>query len=182
MTDDLPQLPPRLFRMPRIDEPSPANPDLTVGEAIVFAVRTGNKKQTAAAWAGIHPDTLGRWLKRGAEELTRMARENLEEPQRTETPYVVLYLDLHQAEAEAEVRISALWQAQIAEDWRAGKEFMVRRFESWAESRRVELSGPGGGAIPVGAGVLSLEEAEALAAEIEAQAAVAAIEVESREA
>ena len=45
-----------------------------------------------------------------------------------------------QAEAEAEVRMIAQWQAHIPRDWRAARDFLARRYpERWRVRARVGL-------------------------------------------
>lgn len=44
------------------------------------------------------------------------------------------------AEAEAELRMIAQWQAQIPRDWRAARDFLARRFpKRWGPNARVEV-------------------------------------------
>lgn len=157
---------------PKIGEPSKGDPTRTVAEAIIDAVRAGNTHDCAALWAGIWPDTLSRWLTRGANELARMAADNTETPQDSEEPYVDLTLDLAHAAAAAEARMTAQWQAHFPRDWRAIERFMAKRYrKAWGEApSRVELSGPSGGPVPVAAAVMSLDEAEAMLAQVEARA------------
>lgn len=159
---------------PKINEPSRGNPDLTIGQAIVEAVKAGNPHYIAAGWAGIWPQTLTTWLTRGANELARIATENLDEPSQTEEPYVTLTLDLFHYECSAEARMSAQWQGHFGKDWRAVERFMMRRWpERWApKATRVELSGPDGGPVPVAAAVLSLDEVEQVLAGAQAREAL----------
>lgn len=166
--------------MPKIDEPSVGDPTRTCGEAIIDAVRAGNDHETAAGWAGIWPETLSRWITRGAKELARMATTNADEPADTEKSYVNLTLQLHHVEAAAEARMTAQWQAHFGRDWHAIERFMAKRWRSkWGDApKALELSGPGGGPIAVAAAVMSLDEAEAMLAQVEARVADGVAEAE----
>lgn len=162
---------------PKINEPSRGNPDLTCAEAITETIRAGSKRNAAAHYAGIWPETLSRWLQRGATEMSRMLTEGDEEPQETEEPYVKLSLDILHAEAMAEVRSVAQWQQHFPRDWRAIERFMQNRYDDWKPAKReVELSGPGGGPVPIGVQVIGPDEAEAILARAEARQAIEAHE------
>ena len=52
--------------------------------------------------------------------------------------------ELTRAEAEAEARMVAQWQAQIPQDWRAARDFLARRFpERWASKDKIDLEHSG---------------------------------------
>ena len=53
----------------------PEKIDPTIIKKIADAVRAGNYIETAAAYAGIHKDTLYQWLKKGAREESGIYRE-----------------------------------------------------------------------------------------------------------
>lgn len=156
----------------------------TVADAIITAIRLGQRQNTAAAWAGIWPATLSRWITRGNEELGRMGTENQDTPQETEEPYVTLALELAYTDADAQMRAVAEWQNHFPKDWRAIDRFMAKRWpDQWADhtggsTSRLEITGTGGGPVQVSAGVMGLDEAFALVAEVAARSSVqdAAIE------
>ncbi len=146
---------------------------VNVAEAIILLIKAGNTQRDAAGAVGIWPETLSRWLTRGANELTRMATEGHEEPEETEADYVNLTLELMYAQAESKIRMTAAWQGHFGKDYKAVRDFMAQRWpDEWgSKPSRVELSGPGGGPVPVAAAVMSLDEAEEMLARVEARAA-----------
>lgn len=145
----------------------------TIYDAIVISVQSGATHEIAATWAGVHPTTLSRWIRRGSEEIARMAKNNLEHPETTEEPYAKLVIDLMTADADAQMRLIAHWDEHFGRDWRAVEKFMQRRWPKvWGDQpRRLELTGPGGGPVGIAAAVMSPDEAEAMLAAIEAREA-----------
>lgn len=103
-------------------------------EVILEAVRQGNYYTTACALAGVHINTLYRWLKWGSEE---------------ERPgYKEFYEDIMTAEAEAEVSLVTVIRTAAEIDYRAGLELLRRRFpERWGARDKAELTGANGGPI-----------------------------------
>jgi len=59
-----------------------------VHNQIVAAVRAGNYMETAAAYAGINKDTLYHWLRRGAKEKERVAKNKRTKVRKEEQPFV----------------------------------------------------------------------------------------------
>jgi hypothetical protein len=95
------------------------------------AIAAGNYLDAACRSAGITYMTFSRWMKRGQNAAAGVYRE--------------LYEAVQRAEAEAEVRMVALWQQACPEDWRAAAEFLARRFpERWARKGRHEVAGADG--------------------------------------
>lgn len=157
---------------PKINDPSRGDPSLTVAEAIIESIRQGHHHHIAARWAGIWPETLSRWRTRGANELKRIATENLDNPAETELPYVNLLLDIDFAEADGQIRAVDGWKARLR-DARDHRDYVRARYKAeWGEDpKRFELSGPEGGPVPIAAQVMDLDAAEALVARIEARVA-----------
>ncbi|HUV09345.1 MAG TPA: hypothetical protein VMX12_00085 [Acidimicrobiia bacterium] len=167
---------------PKIEDPCRPECGLpegtTIGEAIVQGIAAAAPQETAAPWAGVHPITLWRWIRRGTEEITRMASTGDETPQHTEKPYANLVIGMMTADADAKMRHIAHWSEHLDGDWRAIDKFMSKRWrKEWGDDpTRMELSGPGGGPIPIAAATMSFDEAEAILAEAEAAEARAAVE------
>lgn len=102
-------------------------------DVILTAVRIGNYFTTAASLAGIHINTLYRWLSEGEDE---------------DSQYHDFYLAMLMAEAEAEVSIVTVVRSAANSDYRAGLELLSRRFpERWSSKHQTELSGANGAPI-----------------------------------
>ena len=98
---------------------------------ILGAVRAGNYFTTAASLAGIHINTLYRWLGQGEDD--------------EDSQYHQFYLDMQMAEAEAEVSIVLVVRDAANIDYRAGLELLSRRFpDRWSSRNRTELTGEHG--------------------------------------
>ena len=101
---------------------------------VLQAISAGNHKAVAARLAGVHPETVGNWLKEGEKAKSGQLFEFFE--------------GFTRAEAEAEARAVVAWQRAMPDDWRASRDFLARRFpERWADKTRHELTGAGGGPI-----------------------------------
>jgi hypothetical protein len=112
---------------------------------IVAAVRSGNYVTTAAGLAGIHVQTLYRWLSKGESD--------------EDSKYRQFYLDMQMAEAESEVSIVSIVRAAANIDYRAGLELLSRRFpERWSSKNRTELTGQSGAPVEL---VISYEDEHA---------------------
>lgn len=95
-------------------------------EKLLSAIRLGNYRETACAYAGIDPHTLGRWMKRGERE------------QRGE--YWELCALIKDAEASAEMVSVARIRAASADTWQAAAWYLERKFpERWARSDRLDV-------------------------------------------
>lgn len=107
-----------------------------VKRRLLDAIRAGNYYETACQFAGISYQTFRNWMERGEQAKTGQ--------------YFEFFEAVTRAEAEAEARMVALWQAQIPQDWRAARDFLARRYpERWAGRERIEHTGEGGGPIEV---------------------------------
>lgn len=92
---------------------------------IVEAVAAGNYYEAACSYGGIDRVTFDRWMKRGDRE---------------PGPYRVFRNAIQDAEARAEVRIVAQWQAQIPDNWQAARDFLARRFpERWGSKDKMTV-------------------------------------------
>lgn len=83
---------------------------------VLDALRAGNYSTVAARYAGIHPRTLRRWLRRGREEKSG--------------PFRDFHEDARRALAFAEVRAVAVLRRQMQSNWRAALEYLSRRYPS----------------------------------------------------
>ena len=102
----------------------------------------------AAAYARIGQDTAIDWLKRGKHELERRAKD--EPAQEDEQPFVDFSQAVQQARMEAGIR----WQAVVDKAANNDANFALRmlriRFPNdYREVSQTEISGPGGGVVPI---------------------------------
>lgn len=84
-----------------------------VAKKITWALRLGNFRKTAAAYAGVSERTLTEWLSRGARERSG--------------PYADFYAEVTEAEQAAEVRALGAIQQAAQRDWRAAAWFLERK-------------------------------------------------------
>lgn len=92
-----------------------------VQETICKTIAAGNYREPACALAGIGLTTFHRWMAEGEQAKSGAKREFWEAVTR--------------AEAEAEERVVALWQARIPDDWQAARDFLARRHpERWGRT------------------------------------------------
>lgn len=125
-------------------------------DKIIRAVRAGNFYRAAAAYAGIHHDTLYDWIRRGDAERARLAADPKAKPDARESVFLAFSDAIRNAEAEAEIEAVAHWKAHAKGDWRAAKAWLAARHRAdWAETTKVEHSGPDGAPITL-AGLESL--------------------------
>lgn len=98
--------------------------------------------KTAAAYAGIHVDTIENWIKRGAQ-----AEQN-DDTTAPELPYRAFYVSVQEAFAAAEIRDVALIGKAATDQWQAAAWRLERRYpEKWGRRERHEHSGPEGGPV-----------------------------------
>ena len=97
-------------------------------DIITEALQGGNTRRTAAAYAGISPRTLQRWLKRGREE--------------DEGEYVDLLRHVEMAEADATVcMVAAVMKAAQSGEWRAAAWWLERRYpDDWGRRPRTVVA------------------------------------------
>jgi hypothetical protein len=106
--------------MPR-GRPSRLTPDRQ--NRLCEAIAAGNYYQDACVYAGVSYPSLRRWLAKGSKARRGRFRR--------------LYEAVQQAEATCEVAVVALWQTFMAEDWRAARDFLARRWPKHWALRRV---------------------------------------------
>lgn len=97
---------------------------------ICEALEGGAYLATAAALAGLHPDTVYKWLKRGAEG---------------EEPYATFASAVESAQATGEKRLLDLIRAAAAEPkhWQAAAWMLERKFpDRYGRKMRVEAGPP----------------------------------------
>jgi transposase len=85
---------------------------------LLQAIRAGNTRRAAAAYAGISDDSLERWAKRCADFADALTR----------------------AEAESEVALVAIVRQAASQDWRAAMAILERRWpDSWGKREKLDL-------------------------------------------
>lgn len=138
---------PRLYDESRYDPTCPgcANPDAghrthrTVADVVPELVAGGLPWTVASGKCGVVRFVTGEWMKRGAAEIQAMVDEDRDEPLEREAPYVSFTEAVLFAQADAQARLLANWQANAAakKDWRGIAAYMS---EVWPEAfgRRAE--------------------------------------------
>nr|PZN07741.1 MAG: hypothetical protein DIU64_11805 [Caldicoprobacter oshimai] len=102
--------------------PSKLTPE--VQEKICNAIRAGNYYEAACAYAGIDYSTFRRWIIKGEKAKSGKYYDFCEA--------------VKKAEYEAEMRLVAMWQKHMPDNWQAIATFLERRFpERWA--RRLDV-------------------------------------------
>ena len=107
--------------------PSKLTPEVT--KRLTEAIRAGNYYEAACGYAGIGYSTFRAWMVKGEKAKSGKYREFVEA--------------ITRAEYEAEVRMVALWQKHMPEDYRAIRDFLERRYpDRWGRKRLdIEHSG-----------------------------------------
>lgn len=108
-----------------------------LADRIVAAVRAGAYIETAAAFAGVHKDTLYAWLRRGAEvEGKGLYGEFSDAIEKALAESELHFLEIIRkaAEGDAELDIQPQWQAAA---WRLERKFPAR----WGRKDRHEIAG-----------------------------------------
>lgn len=100
-----------------------------VTKRLTEAIRAGNYYEAACGYAGIHYSTFRKWMQKGETAKSGKFRKFFEA--------------ITRAEYEAEVRMVALWQKHMPEDYRAIRDFLERRYpDRWGRKRLdIEHSG-----------------------------------------
>jgi len=107
---------------------------------IIGALRAGNYVTIAIAAAGVARSTYYQWMNAGREAAVKI--EEGFEIDAAEQEFLDFFLDIVQAEAEAEVRLVTHWSKAATTDWRAAKDLLARRHSSrWKEVNVTELAG-----------------------------------------
>lgn len=101
-----------------------------VRKKLIDMIKAGNYYETACTYAGIDYSTFRKWMKKGEHAKSGN--------------YFEFFHEVTRAEAEAEARMIAQWQAQIPQDWRAARDFLARRHpERWAQQEKIDLEHSG---------------------------------------
>lgn len=97
-----------------------------VRAAFLAAVREGNYLETAAASAGVHPNTPREWLKRGARD--------------TSGPHHEFWKAFRESDAASEKELLTLVRQHAVDDGRLALELMARKYpKRWGATLRLEL-------------------------------------------
>ncbi len=100
--------------------PSKLTPEVT--KRLTEAIRAGNYYEAACGYAGIGYSTFRAWMVRGEKAKSGKYREFVEA--------------IKKAEHEAEVRMVAMWQKHMPENWQAIATFLERRYpDRWGRKR-----------------------------------------------
>lgn len=100
-----------------------------IQEDICRAVRAGNYIETAAAYAGLNKTTLYDWMKRGAREKERVAKNPRAKIRKSEAPYVEFSNAIQKALADSEVRDVMIIGKAAEENWQAAAWRLERKFK-----------------------------------------------------
>ena len=93
-----------------------------VKNKLVNAIKAGNYIEASCRHAGISKTTYYRW-KEEAKDCTRGKLFDFMK-------------EIEQAEASVEIRVVAQWQTHMEKDWRAGVEYLSRKFpDRWSNFR-----------------------------------------------
>jgi hypothetical protein len=105
--------------------------------------------ETAAQYAGLHKDTLYEWLKRGAREKDRVARNPRNRIREEERLFVLFSDAIKEALAQAEIQdVTMITQAAMNGAWQAAAWRLERKFPGrWGRKPIVEVTGKDGGPI-----------------------------------
>lgn len=107
-------------------------------EELVKVIRAGNYIETACAYVGINKTTFYDWLKRGAREKERLAKNPNARPKKSEQPFVELSNAVEKALAQAEIRDVAIIGKAAEENWQAAAWRLERKFpERWGRKERL---------------------------------------------
>lgn len=117
------------------------------------ALGSGAHPSTAAAYAGISPSTLSRWIDEGLQlrelwEKVQVDPDDDREPSVSEMELIWIAREVEKAEASAEFHLVDRIHEDSLEDWKAAAWLLERRWkERWA--RRAEVTGAEGGALEI---------------------------------
>jgi predicted aldo/keto reductase-like oxidoreductase len=131
-----------------MSRPTKLTPELQ--DEIVKIIRAGNYIETASAYVGINKTTLYAWLKRGAKEKERVAKNTRLKTKKTELPYVEFSNAIEKALAQAEIRDVTIIGKAAEHNWQAAAWRLERKFhDRWGrkDKQSIEHTGKDGGAI-----------------------------------
>lgn len=121
-----------------------------IQEEILRVIKSGNYIETACAYVGINKSTFYEWLKRGAREKDRVAKNPRAKVRKSEKPYVDFSNAVEKALAQAEIRDVAIIGKAAEENWQAAAWRLERKFpERWGRKEKyaLEHTGKDGGPI-----------------------------------
>ena len=121
-----------------------------IQEEILRVIKSGNYIETACAYVGINKSTFYEWLKRGAREKDRVAKNPRAKVRKSEQPYVDFSNAVEKALAQAEIRDVAIIGKAAEENWQAAAWRLERKFpERWGRKEKyaLEHTGKDGGPI-----------------------------------
>ncbi|WP_373896370.1 hypothetical protein [Virgibacillus sp. CBA3643] len=121
-----------------------------IEQEIIKVVRSGNYVETACAYVGINKTTFYDWLKRGAREKDRLAKNHKARMKKDEKKYVEFSNAIEKALAYAEIRDVAIIGQAAEDNWTAAAWRLERKFpDKWGrkDKQSIEHSGKDGGAI-----------------------------------
>ena len=125
-----------------------------VHATIIESVRAGNYLEPSAFRAGVSKSVVYDWIKRGAKEKERLAKNPKARLRKKEQPFVEFLDALKRAEGDAEVRDVALIANAAQTQWQAAAWRLERKhFARWGRKQAIEHSGKDGKAIKVKHGV-----------------------------
>ena len=128
--------------------PTKLTPELQ--DEIIKVIRSGNYIETACAYVGINKSTFYDWLKRGAREKDRIAKNPRAKVRKSEKPFVDFSNAIEKALAHAEIRDVAIIGKAAEENWQAAAWRLERKFpDRWGRKDKYSLehSGKDGGPI-----------------------------------
>lgn len=106
-----------------VGRPSKLTPELI--KKLTIQIKAGNYFDTACAYVGIDYSTFRKWMVKGEKA--------------TQGQYFDFFHAIKQAEAEAELRMVALWQKAIPDDWRSAKDFLACRYpDKWGKKETIK--------------------------------------------
>lgn len=109
--------------------PSKLTPE--VQQKLCDAVRAGNYFCAACAYAQVSYPAFRVWMKRGSTASSGRYRAFVDA--------------VKKAQADSELAITALWQAQIPQNWQAARDFLARRFpRRWGAKDALAVTGKDG--------------------------------------
>ena len=103
--------------------PSKLTPEVT--KRLTEAIRAGNYYEAACGYAGIGYSTFRAWMVRGEKAKSGKYREFMEA--------------IKKAEHEAEVRMVAMWQKHMPDNWQAIATFLERRHPDRWGRRKLDV-------------------------------------------
>lgn len=105
-----------------IGRPSKLTPELT--KKLITQIKAGNYFEASCAYCGIDYSTFRKWMVKGEKANSGI--------------YFDFFHAVKKAEAEAELRMVALWQKAIPDDWRSAEKFLEKRYpDRWGRKEQV---------------------------------------------